>query len=61
MHSLNHVALGQAVAADRARPLPRGLAERLRHRPPPIRSRAASWAAQLAHRLDAEAARRAVA
>jgi hypothetical protein len=60
MHSLNQSALGHAVAADRVHPQSRAVAERLRHRPPP-RSRAASWAAQLARRLDAEAARRAVA
>ena len=62
MHSLNQVELGHAVAADRAggRGPMRAHAARVRHRPPPLRSRAASWAAQRARRLDADAARRAV-
>jgi hypothetical protein len=61
MHSLNHVALGQAVAAERVRPAPRAVRAQQRHRPPPVRSRAAHVAARVARRLDAEAARNVVA
>ena len=61
MHSLNQAALGHAIAADRARSLRGHDVEKQRHRPPPARSRAASLVAQLAQRLDADAARRAIA
>ena len=61
MHSLNHAALSQAVAADRVRSVPRTVRAKQRHRPPPVRSRAASVVARVARRLDAEAARNVVA
>jgi hypothetical protein len=61
MHSLNHATLGQAVAADRVRPVPRALRAQQRHRPPPVRARAALTAARIARRLDADTARRTVA
>ena len=61
MHSLNHAALGHVVAADRVRPVPRAVRAKQRHRPPPVRSRAAPGAARVARRLDAEAARNVVA
>lgn len=61
MHSLNHAALGHVVAADRVRPVPRAVRAKQRHRPPPVRSRAAYVAARVARRLDAEAARNVVA
>ena len=62
MHSLNHPALMQAVAADRLRS-----AQRHRRRPrperppsPPARARVAYAAGRFARRLDPEMARRAV-
>jgi hypothetical protein len=61
MHSLNHVAYGNAVAADRLRSVPRGIARPRRHRPPPLRGRLAYAVARVAGRLDSESARRAVA
>jgi hypothetical protein len=61
VHSLNHVVLGHAVAADRARSVPRAVAASRRHRSPPLRCNAASAVARVALRLDAEAARRSVA
>ena len=61
MHSLNHAALGHVVAADRARPDSRAVRAKQRHRPPPVRSRAAHVVARVARRLDAEAARNVVA
>ena len=61
MHSLNQSALGNVVAAERVRPVPRAVRAKQRHRPPPVRSRAASMAARVARRLDAEAARNVVA
>jgi hypothetical protein len=61
MHSLNHPAYARAVAAERVEAGQReAKASRLQH-PPPVRSRAAYVAARVAHRLDASAARRAVA
>jgi hypothetical protein len=61
MHSLNQSALGYVLAADRARPVPRAVRAKQRHRPPPVRARAASMAARVASRLDAETARNVVA
>jgi hypothetical protein len=61
MHSLNHVALGQVVAADRVRPVPRAVRGKQRRRSPPVRRHAAHLAARVARRLDAEAARNVVA
>jgi hypothetical protein len=61
MHSLNQAALGHVVAADRVRSVQRSQRAKQRHRPPPLRARAALVAGRVAHRLDAEAARRAVA
>jgi hypothetical protein len=61
MHSLNQVVLANVLAADRVRPVPRAERAKQRHRPPPVRSRAALLVARVARRLDAEAARNAVA
>jgi hypothetical protein len=61
MHSLNQSVLSHAVAAERARPVPRAVRAQQRHRPPPVRSRAAHVVARVARRLDAEAARNVVA
>ena len=61
MHSLNHIALGNELAADRVRSVPRGVARSRRHRPPPIRRHVAYAVARLANRLDGDSARRAVA
>jgi hypothetical protein len=61
MHSLNHIALADAIAADRSRSVPRGIARPRRHRPPPIRGHVAYVVARVAGRLDPESARRAVA
>ena len=61
MHSLNHIAYGNVVAADRLRAVPRGIARTRRHRPPPIRGHVAYAVARLAGRLDGDSARRAIA
>jgi hypothetical protein len=61
VHSLNHVVVAQSVAADRARPASRAERASRPHRPPPVRGRAAYAVARVAHRLDADVARRAVA
>jgi hypothetical protein len=61
MHSLNQSALGHVIAAERADSASRAERAARRHRPPPMRARAALVAARVAHRLDADAARRAVA
>jgi hypothetical protein len=61
MHSLNHPAYADAVAAERLRAAKRAHRGGGRHRPPPLRGRAAYVAARLARRLDGESARRAVA
>ena len=61
MHSLNHPALANAIAADRVRSATRGVARTRRHRPPPVRGHVAYAVARVAGRLDAESARRAVA
>ena len=61
MHSLNHLAYARSVAAERVEAAAgRAKAARLQH-PPPVRSRAAYLAARVASRLDAAAARKAVA
>jgi len=61
VHSLTHVVLAQTLAADRTRPTPRTELGARPHRPPPVRGRAAYAVARVAHRLDADVARRAVA
>jgi hypothetical protein len=61
MHSLNHLHIASTDAADRVRFASRGERRIERHRPPPLRGRAAFAAARLASRLDSESARRAVA
>ncbi len=61
MHSLIHPAYAHAIAADRLRSVPRGVARPRRHRPPPVRGHVAYAVARVAGRLDAESARRAVA
>ena len=61
MHSLNHNAYANALAADRLRSAARGVARPRRHRPPPIRRHVAYVVARVAGRLDTESARRAVA
>ena len=62
MHSLNHPAYARSVAAERVEVAHReAKASRVKHRPPPVRSRAAYVAARVARRLDLSAARRAVA
>jgi hypothetical protein len=61
MHSLNHTAYAHAVAADRLRAVPRGVARPRRHRPPPVRRHLAYVVARAAGRIDAESARRAIA
>jgi hypothetical protein len=61
MHSLLSIVYANEVAADRARPVTRGLARSRRHRPPPVRRHVAYAVARAAGRLDGDAARRAVA
>ena len=61
MHSLINIAYANAVAADRAARVPRGIARSRRHRPPPVRRHVAYAVARVAGRLDGDAARRAVA
>ena len=62
MHSLIHHDYARSVAEERVRLASKSRASAGRHRPPPaVRVRAARAAARLAHRLDAESARRAVA
>jgi hypothetical protein len=61
VHSLIHETYAHTVAADRVRPLPRVVIAPRRHRPPPVRGRAAYAAARVARRLDRDVARRAVA
>jgi hypothetical protein len=61
MHSLNHVHVARAAAAERVRQAPRAEQRVRRQHPPPIRVRAAVAVARLARRLDPESARRAVA
>ena len=61
MHSLSHQVLGQVYVAERAKAAKHGERRaRLQH-PPPVRSRAATYAARVARRLDSAAARKAVA
>ena len=61
MHSLSHIVVANSVAADRVRSVPRAVSASRRHRAPPVRGRAAYAVARVAHRLDADVARRAVA
>jgi hypothetical protein len=61
MHSLNHHEIAHVEAADRVRRASRAPSPVRRHRPPPIRGRAAYAAGRLARRLDGESARRAIA
>jgi hypothetical protein len=61
MHSLNHLSVARVDAAERVRRASRAERPVARHRPPPLRGRAAYAAARLARRLDSESARRAVA
>jgi hypothetical protein len=62
MHSLNQIALAEAIAADRVRSAEGARRRRRPERPPspPARARAAYAAGRLARRLDREMARRAV-
>lgn len=61
MHSLTHAVLAQTVAADRTHTARKAVLGARPHRPPPVRGRAAYAVARVAHRLDADVARRAVA
>lgn len=61
MHSQLQYELYRAMAADRVRRAPRAVVPMRRLHPPPIRGRAAYAAARLAHRIEPESARRAVA
>jgi hypothetical protein len=49
VHSLNHIAYAHAVADERLRAVPRGIAHPRRHRPPPAWRRIA-FAARLVRR-----------
>jgi hypothetical protein len=61
MHSMLHYQMYRTLADDRAsRPRGEAIARRRQH-PPPVRERAAYAAARIAHRLDSESARRAIA
>jgi hypothetical protein len=60
MHSVLHYELYRAEAADRVRRAHRAVVPLRRRHPPPVRGRAAYVAARLAHRLDAESARKAI-
>ena len=63
MHSLNHPAMGNAVATERSRqPMVRAVRPQRPERPPsaPLRARAAYATGRVARRLDREMARRAV-
>jgi hypothetical protein len=61
MHSNIHYELYRAEAADRVRRARRASVPLRAKHPPPLRGRAAYAAARLAHRLDSESARKAVA
>ena len=61
MHSLVHLSVARADATERVRRGSSAESPVPRHRPPPLRGRAAYAAARLASRLDSESARRAVA
>jgi hypothetical protein len=61
VHSLINETYAHTVAADRVRPQPRAARAPRRHRPPPVRGRAAYAVARVARRLDRDVARRAVA
>ena len=51
MHSLAYNDLAHAIAADRIRSVPRGVARPRRHRPPPIRRHVAYVVARVAGKL----------
>ena len=53
--------LSRAIAADRLRSVPRAVVPKRRRHPPPVRGRVAYAAGRLAHRLDSESARKAIA
>jgi hypothetical protein len=61
MHSSLHYELYRAETADRIRRAHRASVPVRATHPPPLRGRAAYAAARLAHRLDSESARKAVA
>ena len=61
MHSQLQFELYRAMAADRVRSTPGAVIPRERQHPPPVRGRAAYFAARLARRIDSESARRAIA
>jgi hypothetical protein len=62
MHTQLSNELIRVLAADRIRQAPSAVVSPARrHRPPPVRGRAAYAAARLARRLDSESARKAVA
>jgi hypothetical protein len=61
MHSNLHYELYRAEAADRVRRANRAVVPLRRRHPPPLRGRAAYVAARVAHRLDSESAKKAVA
>lgn len=52
MHSLNHIAYAHAVADERLRAVPRGIARPRRRKPPPVR-RHIAYAARLVRRHPA--------
>jgi hypothetical protein len=61
MHSQLSNELIRVLAADRIRQAPSVVVPERRHKPPPIRVRAAYGAARLARKLDSESARKAIA
>ena len=61
MHSNLHYELYREMAADRIRQAPNVVIGARRAHPPPFRGRVAYLAGRLANRLDADAARKAVA
>lgn len=61
MHSNLHYELYRVEAADRVRRARRASVPLRAMHPPPLRGRVAYVAARLAHRLDQESARKAVA
>ena len=61
MHSLNHLDLATATAAERRERAVHARRRSDRHHPPPLLGAAASLVARVAIRLDREAARRAIA
>lgn len=61
MHTLLQNELYRELAADRVRRAPRAVVPERRQHPPPIRGVVAYAAARLAHRIEPESARKAVA